>query len=243
MARRADPPDPLAIYATTLADYSAGMHLALGVLLALTARERTENGQRVDCSLYDSMLSMQMQEATVRLMDNTELNWAAYPLTGVFETTDGALVLVGAFKENPLGLICAALEIDDLSVDERYSSFEACKEHRTELQAIFRRRFSTASTSHWIGRLEARDLLCAPVRTLAEALEDPQTKQNDMLLDIELTDGSVLHTVASPIHLSNTPARPAEPPPRLGQHTEEVLAELGYSPERISDLRREGVLG
>lgn len=243
MARRADPAHPLAIYATALADYSAGMHLALGVLLALMARERSGSGQRVDCSLYDSMLSMQMQEATVRLMDDAELNWAAYPLSGAFETTDGALVLVGAFKENPLRLICEGLGIEDLSTDDRYSTFERCTEHRAELHAIFRRRFATASTDHWIGRLEAHDLLCAPVRTLAEALEDPQTKHNEMLLDIELADGSVLHTVGSPIHLSETPARPTEPPPRLGQDTEEVLTELGYGSEQIDALRREGAFG
>jgi len=243
MARKANPTDPLAIYATTLADYAAGMHLAQGVLLALAARERTGTGQRVDASLYNSMLSMQMQEATVRLMDDAELNWSAYPLSGVFETTDGAVVLIGAFKANPLGLICAALEVDDLSAGERYSTFDKCVQHRDELQSVFRQRFSTESTGYWIERLEEQDLLCAPVKNLAEALEDPQTKHNEMLLNIDLQDGSTLRTVASPIHLSDTPPGPAKPPPRLGQHTNEILREIGYDAERIADLQESGAFG
>ena len=98
MHRRADPGLPLSIYPTALADYAAGMHLVQGILLALLQRERTGKGQEVFVSLYDSMLAMQMQEAAMRLMRGRDLNWAAMPLAGVFETADGAIVMVGAFK-------------------------------------------------------------------------------------------------------------------------------------------------
>ena len=102
MHRRADPELPLSIYPTTLADYSAGMHLVQGILLALMQREKTGEGQRVAVSLYSSMLAMQMQEAAMWMMRGRELNWAAMPLSGVFETTDGAIVMVGAFKGKPV---------------------------------------------------------------------------------------------------------------------------------------------
>jgi formyl-CoA transferase len=113
MARRADDSLPISVYPTALADYSAGMHMVQGILLALLHRERTGEGQKVNVSLYNSMLAMQMQEAAMIMMADSEVNWAAMPLSGVFDTQDGALVLVGAFKPNPLRDICAALQIDD----------------------------------------------------------------------------------------------------------------------------------
>ena len=125
------------------------------------------------------MLAMQMQEAAARMMRGRDLNWAAFPLTGVFETTDRPVVMVGAFKPNPLRDICPALEIDDLSKDVRYADFDRQRRDRADLQAIFRARFKERDSAHWLSRLEAVDILCAPVRTLAEALEDEQTLIND----------------------------------------------------------------
>mgnify|MGYP000247610994 CR=1 FL=1 len=95
MARKADPTHPTAIYATTLCDYSAGMHLFQGILLAILQREKTGRGQLLSVSLYSSMIAMQMQEAAVHMMRGKDLNWAAFPLTGVFETTDGGTNWVG----------------------------------------------------------------------------------------------------------------------------------------------------
>ena len=243
MARKADPEHPLAIYATALADYSAGMHLVQGVLFALLARERTGEGQQVDVSLYDSMLAMQMQEASMRLMRDAELNWAAMPLSGVFETTDGAVVLVGAFKQHPLRDISIALEMEDLSEREEFSDQARMVENRSALRGIFAERFATQSTDYWLKRLEEQDLLCAPVQTLAEALEDPQTAHNRMLLEVEHPTAGTVRAVASPVHLSATPAVDPRPSPMLGQHTEEVLADLGYADERIGALREGGALG
>ena len=147
MHRRADPGLPLSIYPTALADYAAGMHLVQGILLALLQRERTGKGQEVFVSLYDSMLAMQMQEAAMRLMRGRDLNWAAMPLAGVFETADGAIVMVGAFKENPLREICRALRLDDLSADPKYANLEQQKAHRAELQALFRETFAGDTTA------------------------------------------------------------------------------------------------
>ena len=225
MARRADASLPLSIHATTFADYSAGMHLVQGILLALLHRERTGEGQKVSVALYNSMLAAQMQEAAGILMADMDVNWAAMPLTGVFETQDGAIVVVGAFKENPLRDICAALDIPDLSTDARYATLAGQFAHKRELQSIFRERYRTNTTAHWLARLEAQDLLCAPVRELREALADPQTAHNAMIL--EGHDGEqAMRVVGSPIRLSNAPVTMRRTPPRLGEHTEDVLAEL-----------------
>jgi formyl-CoA transferase len=241
MARKADPNHPLAIYATALCDYSAGMHLVQGVLAALLQRHHTGHGQVVEVSLYDSMIAMQMQEAAMQLCQGRDLNWAAMPLSGVFETTDGAVVLVGAFKANPLGDICTALGIDDLS--PQYPTLEVQREHKDYLQSVFRDAFATNATAHWITRLEEQDLLCAPVKSLAAALEDPQTLHNGMVAEVDYVNGTPLKLVGSPVHMSDAPFAIRKAPPMLGADTDDVLAEAGYDATTIAGLRDAGLVG
>ncbi len=223
MMRKPDPALPTSIYSTPLCDYSAGMHLVQGILLALLQRHKTGEGQVVAVSLYNSMLALQMQEGATHMMRGKDLNWGAFPLTGVFETTDRAIVMVGAFKQNPLRDICEALEIDDLSNEERFSDFDRQMEHRPELQAIFRENFARNSSTHWLKRLEDVDILCAPVRTLAEALEDEQTLVNRMILEAERTAAGPVRLIGSPIDMSAAPVTVRRAPPRLGEHNDEVL--------------------
>lgn len=225
MARRADASVPVSIYPTALADYTAGMHMVQGILFALLQRERTGEGQKVSVSLYNSMLAMQMQEAAMIMMEDSEVNWAAMPLSGVFDTQNGALVLVGAFKAHPLRDICTALEIDDLSQDPRFADLQAQFRHKAELHAIFRERFATNTREYWLGRLEEQDLLSAPVRDMREALVDPQTLHNEMILDGGAPGGRPLRFIASPIRMSGAAAGLRRAPPRLGEHTDEVLEE------------------
>lgn len=241
MARKADPNHPMAIYPTALCDYSAGMHLVQGVLAALLQRHKTGRGQQVEVSLYNSMIAMQMQEAVAHMYSGLDLNWAAMPLSGAFETTDGALVLVGAFKPNPLQDICNAFGIEDLS--EQFPDLETQRANRDFLQSVFRENFARNTTDYWIARLEEQDLLCAPVKNLAAALEDPQTLHNEMITEIDYVNGRKLKLVSSPIFMSEAPFSVRHAPPMLGQHTEEILAESGYSDERISALRAEGLVG
>ncbi|TCP41622.1 formyl-CoA transferase [Tamaricihabitans halophyticus] len=244
MWRRESEDIPLNVYPTTLCDYTTGMHLMQGILLALLARERTGTGQRVDVTMYDSMLHMQMQEACMQLNRGREINWAAMPLSGVFTTTDGAVVMVGAFKENPLRDISVALELDeDLSERAEFSTLDKQFEARPVLQGIFRERFASNTTEYWVKRLEDRDVLCAPVHSLETALDDKQTLVNQMVVRMEHPTAGTVRVLNAPIGLSNTPASIRRVPPRLGEHATEVLAEHGYTEEQIATLRRNGVLG
>ncbi len=226
MERRADPAIPRSIYPTALCDYTAGMHLVQGILAALLNRYKTDEGQEVSVSLYNSMLAMQMQEASYWTSKNADLNWAALPLTGVFDTTDGAVVLVGAFKLNPLQDISIALELgEDLS--EKFPDLEAQIEHKGYLQERFRNAFASNSTSYWISRLEDRDLLCAPVKSLEEALDDPQTIHNKMVTSLEHPLHGEVKVISSPIHFSKTPFQVYRSAPTLGEHNDEIRAEFG----------------
>ncbi|MFC4338925.1 CaiB/BaiF CoA transferase family protein [Cupriavidus numazuensis] len=225
MARRADESVPVSVYPTALADYSAGMHMVQGVLLALLHRARTGEGQKISVSLYNSMLAMQMQEAAMIMMEDSEVNWAAMPLSGVFHTLTGPLVMVGAFKENPLRDICTALGLEDMSVDPRYCDLNRQFENKATLQAALRERFATGTREHWLQRLEEQDILCAPVRDLREALKDPQTLHNQLLLEGQ-GEGRPVRFVGSPISMSSAQVSLRRAPPRLGQHNDEVLGEV-----------------
>ncbi|KAA8880601.1 CoA transferase [Nocardia colli] len=243
MWRRGDESAPLSIYPTTLCDYTTGMHLCQAILLALLARERTGRGQKVQVNMYDSMLHMQMQEAATQLNRDAEINWAAMPLTGVFPTEDGAVCMVGAFKENPLADICVALELgEDLSQRSGFDTPAGQVTNRAALQAIFRERFATGTTDYWLRRLEKQDILCAPVLSLKEALDDPQTKANRMLVNMPGPRGGVVRVLDSPIRMSATPNHVRRTAPRLGEHNAEVLRELGYSADQVAALLADGVI-
>ena len=240
MSHKADPDHPTAIYPISLADYSAGMNMVQGILMALLQRERTGRGQRVEVSLYDSLLAMQILEATMALMGRATLNWARMPLVGTFATADGEIVLVGAFKPNPLRDICAALDLEDLSQHPDFSTMADQAAHRSRLQSILVEAIGRFGSVDVIERLEAQDILCAPVRTLDEALEDPHT--GPMITEIPRPGRAPLRSVASPVHLPDTPAAPHRPPPGLGEGAADALAECGIAPERVAALTAAGVL-
>jgi crotonobetainyl-CoA:carnitine CoA-transferase CaiB-like acyl-CoA transferase len=240
MARRPSERVPVHVYSTCLCDYTAGMHLAQAVMLALLHRERTGVGQQVAVSLFESMLAMQAQEAAMWMQRGFDLNWGARPLTVAFETTDGALVIVGAFRENPLRDICKALDIADLSKENRFATQAGMTEHKEELQAILRERFRTNSTDYWLARLDKEDVLCAPILTMAEALAHEQTAANGSIID--LGDGEPVRYLGPPLTMAETAFRVRHHPPDLGADGEAVLAELGYAADRIASLKASGVV-
>lgn len=240
MAHKAEDDHPTAIYPVSLADYTAGMHMVQGILMALLQRSRTGRGQRVQVSLYDSLLAMQILEATMSLMGREVVNWARLPLVGTFSSADGEVVVVGAFKANPLRDICAALEMPDLSTRPEFATMAEQAVNRPRLQALIAEAIGRFSTAEVIERLEAQDVLCAPVRTLDEALDDPHTAP--MIAEMPRPALTPLRSLASPVHLPDTPASVRFPPPRLGQGAGEALADYGIESERVDALLEAGVL-
>jgi formyl-CoA transferase len=227
MAVTADPSIPSSIYPTALCDYTTGMHLCQGVMAALIGRDKTGVGQKVEVSLYDSMIAMQLQEAAYWNKYHEVLNWAAMPLAGHFETKDGAIVVIGAFRPNPLKAICAALGIEDLS--KTYPDMASQVRNKAALQDTLRKNFALNTKAHWLARLEEQDVLSGPVRSLGEALDDPQTAINNMLLEIDHPVLGNLTVVGCPVHLSDAPVTVRRTPPLLGEHTEEILREFGLA--------------
>ncbi|TSD65276.1 CaiB/BaiF CoA transferase family protein [Aeromicrobium piscarium] len=242
--RRNSDDEPLSAYPTTLCDYTTGMHLFQGILLALRSRDTTGEGQRVEVAMYDSMLHMQMQEAGMQLNRGYEVNWGRMPLSGVFATQDSAVCMVGGFTPDPLRHISAALEFDENLTDRpEFATFDDQMANRSRLQAVLAARFATNTTRHWTDRLEAEGVLSAPVLSLEEALADEQTAVNRMIVEGEHPVAGSFHMLDAPIHLSDTPASVRRVAPRLGEHTTEILRENGFDDESIDRLNDLGVLG
>lgn len=236
LGRSAAPDGSLNIYTTSLCDYTTGMHLVQGVLMALFHRERSGQGQRIEVNMLDSMLHMQMQEAAMELNRGYEINWATMPLTGVFHTADAPICVVGAFKQDALSRICRALGLpQDLSADERFDTRAKMDERREELHTIFAGVIATDTAANWLARFDREGVLCAPIRTLPEALTDEQAQVNGSVIDMDHPTLGRIRTVKAPITMSATPAGYRLPPPRVGEHTEQVLGPL--SRRRLAENR------
>ncbi|UOD82242.1 CaiB/BaiF CoA transferase family protein [Paenarthrobacter ureafaciens] len=243
MWRRESEDTKPSIYPTTLCDYITGMHLMQGILLALRTRETTGVGQKVEVTMYDSMLHLQMQEACMELNRGYEVNWGAMPLSGVFETTDGAVCMVGGFTPDPLARISDALDLDeDLTERPGFATLEQQFKNKPALQAIFREHFATNTTAYWTAKLEEQGLLNAPVHTLEQALADAQTEANGMIVEAEHPSVGTVKMLNAPIRLSATPPSIRRTAPRLGEHNVEVLLENGFDEETIERLQKLGVL-
>ena len=204
------------------------MLLVQGIALALLARTKTGRGQEVTTCLLDGMIASQLQEATFWLNTGRTINWGYLPLGNPFPTADGAIAVVGAFRPNPLRDLCQVLEIEDLSEDPRFATDAARVEHGEALKRLLDEAFRRRTSAEWLAQLEAIDVLCSPINTLEEALQDPQVLHNGMVIEFEHPHGTVRATPATVRHA----------PPLLGQHNDEILTQLGYSSQRIAELRQ-----
>jgi crotonobetainyl-CoA:carnitine CoA-transferase CaiB-like acyl-CoA transferase len=216
------------------------MGLVQGILAALLERERSGRGQEVRVNLLDTAVAMQMMEAAARTMYGADLNWVNQWYSGVFRTTDGVITVLGLFRDNAVGMICDALGIPDLSIRPELSTTALQARNKELANTAIAPAVARLSTDEALGRLEAADLLCAPQLTLAEALLHPQIAANDLLVDVDVAGQGRARVVGHPVRLSRSPGDVRREVPRFGQHTGEVLAELGYPSAEIAELDRQG---
>ncbi len=233
---------PPAIPANLLADYAGGgMHAALGILMAIIARERTGRGQNVDISMTDGVLTLLAAAMSEMYGAGTPIRRGDSRLTGgaphynVYECADGRYIAVGAnepwFYEN----LCRALGGDEYAGDQA-----ATGERREEVRAFFQRTFRTRTRDEWFAYLFDKDVCVAPVYDLEEVGRDPQVQARAMMVDLPHPSFGTVTQVGMSLKLSDTPGAFRLPPPVRGQHTDEILRGIGWDEERIAALRESG---
>jgi formyl-CoA transferase len=231
-------PQPMGI---SLSDHLTGVFACYGILCALLARERTGEGQRVETSLLRATVAF-LAENAARYFANGEVpdRAARTHLAQVyaFRAGDGLPFVIHLSSPPKFwqGLV-AAVERPELLADPRFVDRPARQRHYDVLHALLSDVFATAPRAHWLDRLLARDVPCAPLNTLAEAFEDPQVQHLGMVVGARHPRLGAMRLAASGVTLSATPPELTAPPPALGEHTEAVLRTAGYGPADLDALR------
>jgi len=234
-----EPPTPVG---ATIADHIGSMNMTVGILAALVSRNVTGKGQRVDVSLLGGQIYAQASEYTAYLMTGEVPGRSngGHPLLpmayGILETSDGYIALVGVLPDKREALYQAA-GVPELIEDERFAPVIYTTEIRQELFRFLADGFKTKTTKEWADILDRMEVRYAPVNDYAQAAADPLVATNDYIVELEDFNGETKKVVGSPIKMSETPTTPSASAPELGQHTEEILLELGYSWEQIGELR------
>jgi len=225
-----------------VADLTAGLFCALGIMVALLEREKSKKGQHVETSLLQAQIFMLDFQAARWLIAKEVPKQAGndHPTsipTGVFKTTDGHINIAttgGAIWER----FCRALGAEAMIKKPEYQSSKARSENRKALNAEIDIYTAKKSSAEWIDIFNKAGVPCGPIYSIDQVFADPQVKHLGIAQTVRKKDKSTLNVVAQPVLLSRTKSRIAAPPPELGQHTNEVLKEFGFSTKQIAALRK-----
>jgi len=247
-----EPGEPPARIGAGMADQVGAGILAYGIMLALFARERTGEGQEVNTSLLGSQAwlgSVVLQHylfsgEAVPSVSRVSRKEIKNPLWSVYECQDGKWVCLAMLGSDPYWSdFCWVMGIEHLEKDPRFENQLTRMENATELITILDGRFASKVREDWIQRFNERELIWAPVNDYADLSADPQMRANDYIVDFEHPTHGPVKMVGIPVKLSKMPGQIRRPAPEPGQHTEEILIEIGdYSWEDIARLRDEEII-
>ena len=246
MSLTGEPEGPPLRCGVSFLDLGTGMMAAYAVMNALFHREHSGQGQKVEVSLFETALSLMSYHAVGYLLtgDLPQRQGSGHPMIvpyQVFPTQDGEIFIVGSNQRLWVRL-CQALSREDLLLDPRFDSNQQRVTHRHLLIPMLQAETQQYSTAELRTRLDDSGVPCAPVNTLDHVLIDPQTQAREMIVDVPHPLIPDLKLLGLPIKLSDSPGSVRLPPPLKGQHTQEVLIDLGYSTADITALRARQVI-
>jgi crotonobetainyl-CoA:carnitine CoA-transferase CaiB-like acyl-CoA transferase len=205
--------------------------VAVGSLSALLARERTGEGQQVDVALIDGLIHVQAPYTGQYFLLGRQqprmgnsIDW--YAPYNAYRCADGRFVHLACYNDKFFRNLCAAIDRPELAEDERFRGNEERLAHREQLDEVIASWLGSRSREVALERLWEHDVIVGPVNDYADVFTDPQVLHNEMVVDVDHHSGP-LRVTGVPVRLSATPGAVRRPPPALGEHTAEVLAELG----------------
>jgi crotonobetainyl-CoA:carnitine CoA-transferase CaiB-like acyl-CoA transferase len=243
MSITGDPAGPGFRLGVAIADVTSGMFAAYGVALALFARERTGRGQEVDLAMLDTVAALLTYQAgnyfaggkVPARLGNRHPSIVPYE---TFSASDGDFVLAVG-NDDQWRRFCA---VAGLPEDPRFATNRQRVTNYDAVRPFIADRLRTQPRQHWIDRLNAAGVPCGSVRNLQELFADPQIQARQMVTEIDHATIGALRVLGVPVKLSDTPGAVRTPPPRLGEHTDAVLHDFGFSDDAIADLRRQEVI-
>lgn len=234
---------PPVIPGVQIADIGGGsLTAAVGILTAVIARAQTGCGQFVDIAMLDGSVTWNAYHILMWLLAGClparggEQLTGRYPCYNVYETRDARHVTVGAFEPHFWATLCRHFGRADF-IERQWDEGDG----REEMFRFFRAAFREKTLAEWMRELGDQDICFGPVNTLEETFADPQLRHRQMVFDLDTPSGRAM-TIGTPIKLSETPATLRTPPPGFGEHTDGVLAGLGFSNAEIAVLRTQSVV-
>jgi crotonobetainyl-CoA:carnitine CoA-transferase CaiB-like acyl-CoA transferase len=231
----------------SVCDIGAGMMACMGIMMALRTRDVTGRGQRVDTSLLEGQVSMLSYHVT-RYFASGEIprgggsGGLANPTYRAYAASDGWFV-ISCFNQRMWRDLCHAIGREAWLGEPRFETSASRSENRQELMALLAGVFAMRPIREWIGLLEERNVPCSPINTIDRMVAEEQVQARDLVVEMDLDGLGPMKMGGLPIKLSETPGAIRSHPPRLGQHTAEVLAGLGLSPEAIAALAEAEAIG
>jgi crotonobetainyl-CoA:carnitine CoA-transferase CaiB-like acyl-CoA transferase len=232
-------------YPIAIADMTCGMYAAMGILAALYAREKTGRGQFIDMALFDSQLTWLANAGSSYLnagvspkrWGNAHPNIVPYE---VFRASDQKYFVVGVGTEPLWKSLVEVMNLqDDVGRDERFSTNALRIKNREVLVPLLQEIFQRKPVASWLEKLAAAEIPAGPINTVAEALEDQQTRGRGLIVQLDHSTLGTAKSLANPIRFSSTPVSYRLPPPLLGEHTLEVLLSLGYAAAEVNAMAAE----